>query len=84
MVVRRRSVCFIFLVCWSPSQVLSAQQPAAKSAEAVDFQRDVRPILSNNCLQRHLWRQKPETARRLTGLLEKYQREGRSDARRRE
>ncbi|MCI0364125.1 MAG: hypothetical protein L0219_09610, partial [Phycisphaerales bacterium] len=60
----RRSVCFIFLVCWLLSLALSAQQPAAKSAEVVDFQRVVRPILSNNCFQCH----GPDRNTRLAGL----------------
>jgi len=38
MVAISRSVCFLFLVCRLPSPVLSAQPPAAKSSEAVDFQ----------------------------------------------
>ncbi|MGH9839744.1 MAG: hypothetical protein ACREEM_13260 [Blastocatellia bacterium] len=36
MVAIRRSVCFILLVCWSLSLVLSAQQPAANFAAVVD------------------------------------------------
>jgi len=48
-----RSVGFFLLVCWLLSPVLSAQQPAAKSAEAIDFQRVVRPILSENCFHCH-------------------------------
>ncbi|MGH2621564.1 MAG: DUF1549 domain-containing protein, partial [Anaerolineales bacterium] len=64
MVAIRRSVCFIFLVCWSLSLALSAQQPAANFAAVVDFQRVVRPILSNNCFQCH----GPDQHTRLAGL----------------
>ncbi|MCI0622320.1 MAG: DUF1549 domain-containing protein, partial [Acidobacteria bacterium] len=64
MVAISRSVCFIFLMCWLLSPVLSAQQSAAKSAAAVDFQRVVRPILSDNCFHCH----GPDQNTRMAGL----------------
>ncbi len=64
MTTIRLSVCFIFMVCWLLSPPPSTQQSAAKSAEAVDFQRVVRPILSNNCFQCH----GPDKDTRMAGL----------------
>ena len=55
MVAMFRSVCFffLFLACLFYSIDL-AQQPAGKAAAAgVDFQRVVRPILSDNCFHCH-------------------------------
>src|SRR5438128_827012 len=53
MNVISRSICFLFLVCCLLRPGLSAQQPAAKPAPAVDFQRVIRPILSDNCFHCH-------------------------------
>ena len=53
MLVMSRPLCVALLASCLLNPVLSAQQPAAKPAEAVDFQRVVRPILSDNCFHCH-------------------------------
>jgi len=42
-----------FLACSLLAPTLAAQQPSAKPAPTVDFQRTVRPILSDNCFRCH-------------------------------
>ena len=49
-------------VCWNRG--MSAQQAGAASAALVDFQRQVRPILSDNCFHCH----GPDEATRMVGL----------------
>ena len=51
--LRSLGFCFLFLGCFFYS-INIAQQPAGKAAAGgVDFQRVVRPILSDNCFQCH-------------------------------
>ena len=49
-------------LCWN--RTISAQQAGAASAALVDFQRQVRPILSDNCFHCH----GPDEATRMVGL----------------
>jgi hypothetical protein len=50
------------ILCWN--RAVSAQQAGAVSAALVDFQRQVRPILSDNCFHCH----GPDEATRMVGL----------------
>ena len=59
-----RLICFICLLFWLLNLRLSAQQLAAKPAPAVDFQRVVRPILSDACFHCH----GPDKNTRMVGL----------------
>ena len=55
-------VLALAILCWN--RALSAQQAGAASAALVDFQRQVRPILSDNCFHCH----GPDEATRMVGL----------------